>query len=105
MRNTIFKMAKRNRDNISLSDALQGFIKENNLDKGLEKIDAINAWYAVMGKSIEAYTNDVELKNNTLIVRLSSAALREELSYGKSKIIININEFLRRDVVKDLLLA
>lgn len=98
-------MAKRNRDNISLSDALQGFIKENNLDKGLEKIDAKNAWYAVMGKSIEAYTNSVELKNNTLIVRLSSAPLREELSYGKSKIIRNINEYLRKDIIKDLLLA
>ena len=98
-------MAKRNRDNISLSDALQGFIKENNLDKGLEKIDAKNAWYAVMGKSIEAYTNSVELKNNTLIVRLSSAPLREELSYGKSKIISNINEYLRKDIIKDLLLA
>lgn len=98
-------MAKRNRDNISLSDALKGFIKENNLDKGLEKIDAKNAWYAVMGKSIEAYTNSVELKNGTLIVRLSSAPLRQELSYGKSKIITNINEYLRKEVVIDLMLA
>lgn len=98
-------MAKRHKDNMSLGDALQGFIKENNLDKGLEKIDAKNAWYAVMGNSIAAYTNEVELKNNTLIVRLSSAPLRQELSYGKSKIIININEFLRREVVKDLLLV
>lgn len=98
-------MAKRYKDNMSLSDALQGFIKENNLNKGLEKIDAKDAWYAVMGKSIEAYTTDVELKNNTLIVRLSCAPLRQELSYGKSKIITNINEFLRREVVKDLLLV
>lgn len=98
-------MAKRHNENMSLEEALKGFIKENNLDKGLEKIDAKNAWYAVMGKSIEAYTNDVQLKNNTLIVRLSSAPLREELSYGKSKIIININEYLRKEVVKELILA
>ncbi|MGB0896227.1 MAG: DUF721 domain-containing protein [Flavobacteriaceae bacterium] len=98
-------MAKRTKNNLSLNEALQGFIKENNLDKGLEKIDAKNAWYAVMGKSIEAYTNSVELKNGTLIVRLSSAPLRQELSYGKSKIISNINEYLRKDVIKDLLLA
>lgn len=98
-------MAKRNNENMSLEQALKGFIKENNLDKGLEKIDAKNAWYAVMGKSIEAYTNDVQLKNNTLIVRLSSAPLREELSYGKSKIITNINEYLRKEVIKELILA
>ena len=41
-------MAKRNKENISIADALKGFIKENNLDKGLDKIDAQNAWYAVM---------------------------------------------------------
>ncbi len=98
-------MAKRNNENMSLEQALKGFIKENNLDKGLEKIDAKNAWYAVMGKSIEAYTNDVQLKNSTLIVRLSSAPLREELSYGKSKIITNINEYLRKEVIKELILA
>jgi len=98
-------MAKRNKENISLADALKGFIKDNNLDKGLDKIDAKNAWYAVMGRSIEAYTNSVELKNQTLVVRLSSAPLREELSYGKSKIIININEYLRREIIKELILA
>jgi len=98
-------MAKRNKENISIADALKGFIKDNNLDKGLDKIDAQNAWYAVMGKSIEAYTDSVELKNQTLVVRLSSAPLREELSYGRSKIIVNINEFLRREVIKELILA
>ena len=98
-------MAKRNKENISIADALKGFIKENSLDKGLNKIDAQNAWYAVMGRSIEAYTSSVELKNKTLVVRLSSAPLREELSYGKSKIIININEYLRKDIIKELILA
>ena len=98
-------MAKRNKENMSIADVLKGFIKENNLDKGLDKIDAQNAWYAVMGRSIEAYTDSVELKNQTLVVRLNSAPLREELSYGRSKIIVNMNEFLRRDIIKELILA
>jgi len=91
--------------NMTIGDALKGFMKVNNLDKGIEKIDAQNAWYAVMGQAIEAYTDSVVLQNNTLVVRLSSSALREELSYGKSKIIININEYLRKEVVTELILA
>lgn len=98
-------MSKRNKENLSLADVLKGFIKENNLDKGLTKIDTQNAWYAVMGKSIEAYTNSVELKNSTLVVRLSSAPLRQELSYGKTKIIKNLNEYLRQEVIKEIILA
>lgn len=98
-------MAKRNKEQISISDALKGFIKENNLERGLEKIDARDAWFAVMGNAIEAYTTSVELQNNVLLVRLSSSVLREELSYGKAKIIANINEYLRKDTVKELILA
>jgi len=98
-------MSKRNNDHQSLSDALKGFIKENNLEKGLEKVNAKDAWYAVMGQAIEAYTTSVELRNETLLVRLSSSVLREELSYGKTKIIDNINEHLRKDIVKELILV
>jgi hypothetical protein len=39
-----------------------------------------------------------------LYVALSSAVLREELSYGKDKIIKMINEELRKDVVKEIIL-
>jgi hypothetical protein len=46
----------------------------------------------------------VVLKGSTLYVELSSAVLREELCHGKSKIVAMINEELRRDVVKDVVL-
>ncbi len=91
--------------NMSIGDALQGFIKANNLSKGLDKVDAQDAWFSVMGQAIEAYTDSVVLKKEVLIVRLSSSVLREELSYGKEKIITNINEYLRREVVKEILLV
>ncbi len=90
---------------MTIGDALKGFMKANNLDKGIEIIDAQNAWYAVMGQAIEAYTDSVILQNDVLVVRLTSSALREELSYGKSKIIININEYLQKEVIKQLILA
>jgi hypothetical protein len=39
-----------------------------------------------------------------LYVKLTSAVLREELSYGKQKIIVMLNEELRKEIVKDLVL-
>jgi hypothetical protein len=39
-----------------------------------------------------------------MYVALSSAVLREELSYGKEKIIKMINEELRKDLVTNLVL-
>jgi hypothetical protein len=57
-----------------------------------------------MGNGVNSYTKEVVLKGSTLYVSLTSAVLREELSYGKQKIITMINEELRKDVVKDIVL-
>jgi hypothetical protein len=46
----------------------------------------------------------VVLKGSTLYVELSLSVLREELSQWKTKIVTMINEELRRDVVKDVVL-
>jgi hypothetical protein len=57
-----------------------------------------------MGNGVNSYTKEVVLKGSTLYVSLTSAVLREELSYGKQKIITMINEELRKDIVKDIVL-
>ncbi|GLB50384.1 DUF721 domain-containing protein [Neptunitalea lumnitzerae] len=97
-------MTKRYNENLSLSEALQSFIKENQLEKGMDKIEVRNAWVELMGNGVANYTQDVFLKNETLYVSLTSSVLREELSYGKQKIISMINENLGKDLVKELIL-
>lgn len=97
-------MAKRQNSNLSLSEALNEFIKENKLQKGMDKVDAREAWANLMGNGVNNYTTGVELKNETLFVSLSSSVLREELSLGKTKIIAMINKELGRELVKKLVL-
>ena len=97
-------MAKRNNSHLPLSEALNEFIKENKLQKGMDKVDAREAWVNLMGNGVNNYTTAVELKNETLYVSLSSSVLREELSLGKTKIISMINEELGRELVKKLVL-
>lgn len=97
-------MAKRKNESRSLSDALKDFINENKLEKGLEKIDARDAWINLMGNGINNYTTDIQLKGDTLYVSLSSSVLREELSYGKEKIKTMLNEELGREVIQKIIL-
>lgn len=89
---------------ISLSEALQQFIEEHKLQKGIDQVRVREAWISVMGKGVNRYTTDIRLKNETLVVSLSSSVLREELSYGKEKIIAMINEELGKTLVKELFL-
>lgn len=97
-------MAKRNSENTSLSDVLKDFIQANKLEKGLDKVNAKQAWDSVMGNAISKYTTNVKLDRDTLYVQLSSSVLREELSYGKEKIIKMLNEELGKELVHHLIL-
>jgi Dna[CI] antecedent, DciA len=97
-------MAKRTSNESSISEVLQQFIQVNRLEAGMDKIDVEQAWKNLMGNGVNSYTQEVTLKGTTLYVKLTSAVLREELSYGKQKIIAMLNEELRKEVVKDLVL-
>jgi len=97
-------MAKRNAENISIGDALKEFIEKNRLEKGLDKVNAKEAWDKVMGTAISKYTMDLKLDRETLYVQLSSSVLREELSYGTEKIIKLLNEELGKELIKKLVL-
>jgi hypothetical protein len=80
-------MAKRQNEFHSIQELMDDVIKENKLTKGMRQIAVQEAWEKLMGKGIVSYTNKVELHGKTLIVKLKSSVLREELSYGKEKII------------------
>ncbi|TXN35170.1 DUF721 domain-containing protein [Flagellimonas hymeniacidonis] len=97
-------MAKRHNSHLPLGDALNEFIKENKLQKGMDKVDARDAWVKLMGNGVNNYTTAIELRNETLFISLSSSVLREELSLGKTKIIAMLNEELGKELVKKLVL-
>jgi hypothetical protein len=97
-------MAKRLNNESPISDVLKAFIENNKLQSGMDKIDVEKAWKELMGNGVNTYTKEVILKGTTLYVTLSSSVLREELSHGKQKIISMLNDELRKDVVKELVL-
>lgn len=97
-------MNKRHNEHMKMRDVLKEFVQENNLQQGLDKVDVKEAWFSVMGKGVQSYTNEVILQGTTLHIQLSSSVLREELSYGKDKIISLLNEALDRDLIQKLIL-
>lgn len=98
-------MAKRENDSFSIKDLMGTFIKDNKLERGFQKIHIQEAWEKLMGAGVASYTNEVKLQNGTLIVRLNSSVLREELSYGKDKIIRMINDEMGDELVKKIMLV
>lgn len=97
-------MAKRFNEESPIGDVLKQFISQNKLEAGMDVVNVRDAWKNLMGNGVNNYTTEIQLKGSTLYVALSSAVLREELSYGKDKIIKMINEELRKDLITQLIL-
>lgn len=97
-------MSKRENDHLKASDVLKQFVEKNRLQDGLDKVNVADAWERLMGNGVNNYTEHIVLKNDTLHIKLSSSVLREELSYGKEKIIKMLNEELGKELIKKLIL-
>ena len=97
-------MSKRQKDQQKIDDLLKSFVKDNKLEKGLDQVNVEAAWRDLMGNGVNNYTNSVKLHKDTLYVELSSSVLREELSYGKDKIIKILNEELKKELIAKLIL-
>ena len=94
---------KRNFESKSLKNVIGNIIDSSNkLNSGLNNIKVQNLWREVMGNNVNSYTNEIVLKKNTLYVNLSSSVLRQELSFGKQKIIDLLNKELGKTIIKHI---
>ena len=91
-------------NNDEIKNLLDIFLKKNNLEKGLLDLEVKRAWHELMENGVSNYTTDVSLKNKTLYIKLSSPALKEELSYGKEKLMKLINERFKKKIVQKIVL-
>lgn len=98
------KSNKRDEDYRLLKDVVKDFVDKNRLQNGLDNVDINTLWRQELGQAIAKYTTQITLKKGTLYVDLSSSALRNELSYGKEKIISILNRAMQREVIKKLVL-
>ena len=81
---------------------IEEFISKNTLSDGIDTARIQENWSSIMGENISAYTKEVSLQQDVLIVKLSSSVLRQELSYGKEKIVKMINKSLGEDKIQDI---
>src|SRR5690606_27462224 len=90
------------KEECSAEESIRKILKGYHLDKGVDAVEVKNVWYSEMGNGVKSYTREVIFRRNTLFVSLTSAVLREELSYGKQLIIQKLNEALGKEMITDI---
>jgi predicted nucleic acid-binding Zn ribbon protein len=88
----------------SLKEVIEDLLDTYKLRGKLNEVRLVESWEKIMGKMIANRTTSIYIRNKKLYVKLSSAPLREELSYGKEKIKNMLNESIGVEVITEVIL-
>ena len=95
-------MRKSNQQSIGI--VIKRLLKNQKLEGRLKELDALELSEELLGKNLMKYINDLSVKNGTLIIKVRSAAVRNELSYQKSEIIKKINKQVGNKILQEIIL-
>ena len=80
---------KRN-DAEQIGKLIQQFLRQESLESPLNEQRLLDAWPEILGPAA-TYTSNLYIRNQTLYVHLTSAALRQELMMGREMLIRALN--------------
>ena len=95
---------KRKDNDETLGNVISRLLKLYRLEEGVHSVRIVQEWENIMGPSVAKYTQDIQLQKERLIITLTSAPLRHELSFNKEKIRCRLNESFGSELIKEVVL-
>ena len=86
----------------SIGELILKNLRAQGLETPLQQKRLIAVWPEVMGEMIAGYTQDLYIRNQTLNVRLTSPAIRADLSLMKPEIVKKLNAAVGSQVIADI---
>ena len=86
----------------TLSEVLKSFLKRYKLNDGVYEMQLINKWEKIAGPYISQHTEKIFIKKRHLFVKISSPALKNELSFAKEKLVKALNDSINRSVIDEI---
>jgi len=83
--------------------ALRKLLHEYNISGKYDETKLISSWGRLMGKPIASRTKKIFIRDKKLVVELSSAPLKHELTIAKRKVLQILSEEFGDNVVEDVI--
>ena len=86
----------------TLKQAIEALINQYKIEERISETIVLSDWEKIVGKMISRHTKNIYIKKKVLFVELDNAALRNELSYSKTKLIEKLNATLKAEAIIDI---
>lgn len=88
----------------SLGQVIDRMLKVYRLKSGLTEINLRSDWESIVGSVVAGRTDEILLRGGKLIIKINSAAMRQELHYQRTSIMESVNKYLEEDLIKEVLI-
>lgn len=95
-------MMRRKDNQLSLGEAIKHMISDLGMEEKILVMMAEEIFAEMMGNYIMKYVENINVQKQILFVKINSPELKNELLYGKSKIIAHINEEIGKEYIVDV---
>ncbi|MHC8948141.1 DciA family protein [Sphingobacterium hungaricum] len=96
--------AFRRNDDISIKQAVEKMLDVYHLRRKFDETSILSAWPNIIGKAIANRTQQIYIKDKKLFVKVESAVIKNELMLMRKQIMVNVNEYVGKVVVEDLII-
>lgn len=97
-----WRLSNERNDAEQIGKLIQQFLRRESLESPLNEQRLLDAWPQVLGPAA-SYTSNLYIRNQTLYVHLTSAALRQELMMGREVLIRNLNKKVGATVITNII--
>ena len=85
-----------------IGEVIKELLKNYEITSKFNEAHVITSWDKLMGPSVTKYTVKIEVEKRILFVKLSNAALKQELTYARQKIKKMLNDEVGEEVLLDV---
>ena len=90
------------RDVLPLDEVLKKLLREEGLEMPLLQKRLVDAWEVVTGNVVSRYTAEKYIRNQTLFVKITNPALRQDLIMMRTQLVKRLNEQVGSFVISDI---
>lgn len=93
-------MSLRKYTDADLKSVITEILRRNGLEDRYQELEVLRCYREVVGEVIWKKTRESKLHGKTLVLKMDSGPLKQELSYQKTKIADGINDLMGHTVVE-----
>jgi predicted nucleic acid-binding Zn ribbon protein len=87
----------------SIAEIIGDFMQQEDIEIAVLEQKALRLWGQVVGPGVNRMTTERFVENGVITVKISSAALRNDLMLSRSSIIAQLNQLVGKEVIKEII--